>query len=124
MSNNNKKRRAREIANAIVSAPHEAPIQKELGELVLELIEEPEALTIEEAGWDRDYEGMIATDVDGDEVILVGPRKDYEGDEVYLTLWKNPLNRLVTIGQRGEHLRPTGRYASADRVLKNAEEQE
>lgn len=117
------KRRAREIASLLVKENHPA-IYQELGELVLELIEEPEALTIEETGWDLDYEGMIATDVDGDEVILVGPRKAYDGDEVYHTLWKNRLNRLVTIGQRGVHLRPTGRYAIADRVLKNEEDQE
>lgn len=123
MSNNNKKRRAREIANAIVSAPHEVPIQKELGELVLELIEEPKAPTIAETGWKFDYEGMIAIDCDGDEVILLYPREAFDDDSIYRVLWKNQEDRFIVLGHEGRDLRPTGRYASASSVLTNKEDQ-
>lgn len=124
MSSDDKKRRAREIASVIAKAPYDAPLQRELGELVLELIEEPEAPTIKETGWTHEYEGMIATDSEGDEVILVRPRKAFDGDTTCFVLWKNSLGRFIALEDAGEGLRPTGRYASANGVLKNAEEQE
>lgn len=121
MSNYDKKKRAREIAKEFVALPYDSLIGKELGELVLELIEEPEAPTIEETGWDYEHEGMIAIDCDGDEVILVEP---LGGDTGYRVLWKDSLGRFLVLEQRGNNLRPTGRYADAKAVLKNKEDQQ
>lgn len=118
---NDKKKRAREIASALVKNRYTDPVHKELGELVLELIEGP---TLEETGWTPGYAGTIAIDDDGDEVILVAPRKDYDGDPAYLTLWKGQEDRLIILEQDGMRLRPTGRYANASSVLKNKEEQQ
>lgn len=122
MSNDNKKGRTREIASLLVKENHPA-IYQELGELVLELIEEPKAPTIAETGWKFEYEGMIAIDCDGDEVILLYPRKAYDDDSIYRVLWKNQEDRFIVLGHEGKNLHPTGRYASASSVIKNKEDQ-
>lgn len=122
MSDHNKKKwRARELAEVLGNPPYGGPLQKELGELVLELIEEPEAPTLQETGWDYEHEGMIAIDCDGDEVILLEP---LGGDTGYRVLWKNSVGRFLVLKQRGDNLRPTGRYADAGALLKNKEEQQ
>lgn len=121
MSIYEKKKRARDIAEAIVNDPYDSPVYKELGHLVLELIEEPEAPTIAETGWKHEYEGMIAIDCDGDEVILLEPLGE---DTTYRVLWKNSRGRFSVLEQRENILRPTGRYVDAEAVLKNAEDQQ
>lgn len=124
MHDDRKKKRAREIASLLAKENYTSPIYKELGHLVLELIEEPEAPTIEETGWAEDYEGMIAIDWDGDEVILLDPLGAHCDNATYRVLWKNSQGRFTILEQRGKLLRPTGRYASADGVLKNREDQQ